>query len=380
MFQALLGLKVARRIVTKSALSQARNKVSFEAFIELNRRMNRFFYRHFPIRRWFGFRLLAVDGSTVLLPSDTETRRLFSVVSKAKNEKKRVKRSSKRRQSPMLRISQLFDVLNDITVDAFCGFYDWSERDIAVSHAERVGKRDLILLDRGYPAFWLFSLLRSKKARFCARAPISWKAVKAFVQSGKKEQWVFLQPTPTSKRMCRNLDLPENPLRVRLVRVELSSGEVEVLITDLLDENQFPVEAFAELYAFRWPVEEDYKRLKSRLDIGNLSGKSLQSVLQDFHAKVFAKNLTSILAGPAKKEIKNRSAHKKYEYQLNFTQACRRMKDTVIMLFQDKHPVTLLKSLFDIFVKMIEPLRPGRKVPRNHKKPKPSAYAYQSGR
>ena len=42
----------------------------------------------------------------------------------------------------------------------------------------------------------------------------------------------------------------------------------------------------------RWFVEEDLKLMKNRLTVENWSGKSLEAVQQDFHAKIFAKNLT----------------------------------------------------------------------------------------
>jgi len=57
------------------------------------------------------------------------------------------------------------------------------------------------------------------------------------------------------------------------------------------------------LYHQRWPVEEDYKLIKCRIQIENFSGKTVHSVYQDFHAKVFAKNLASILIRSVSKRI-----------------------------------------------------------------------------
>ena len=60
-------LAVAPRVVTKSAFTQARRKLRAEAFIELNRVQIEYFYRHFPVHRWHGLRLVAIDGSTAEL-------------------------------------------------------------------------------------------------------------------------------------------------------------------------------------------------------------------------------------------------------------------------------------------------------------------------
>ena len=65
---------------------------------------------------------------------------------------------------------------------------------------------------------------------------------------------------------------------------------MEVLITSL-DTKAYPYRAFA-LYA-RWGIEENYKREKQRLEIENFS-PTPWVLLQDFHAKIFAQNLTAI--------------------------------------------------------------------------------------
>ncbi|WP_435382718.1 hypothetical protein [Crenobacter oryzisoli] len=46
----------------------------------------------------------------------------------------------------------------------------------------------------------------------------------------------------------KKYDLPITPFPLRLVRVCLSSGLIEVLATNLLDETRYPVADFAELY------------------------------------------------------------------------------------------------------------------------------------
>lgn len=67
-FKLESGEDVAARKVTKSAFSQARKKLHAGAFIDLNTVQVDYFYDHFPYRKWKGFRLLAVDGSTGQLP------------------------------------------------------------------------------------------------------------------------------------------------------------------------------------------------------------------------------------------------------------------------------------------------------------------------
>jgi len=158
------------------------------------------------------------------------------------------------------------------------------------------------------------------------------------------------------------------PLKLRLIRVE-NSGQVQLLITSLLDMDTYPIEIFHDLYHLRWPVEEDYKTMKCRLELENFSGKSVLSGYQDVHAKLFTKNLVWMMAFPANNALRQQHEHRKYDYQINFTQALSESKGVIGLLFHQTVSVVaqLIAALQDIFQRTIEPIRPGRKCPRNHR-------------
>lgn len=205
----------------------------------------------------------------------------------------------------------MFDVLNKITVDGIISPKSEGERELAAFHFLKLQPQDLILLDRGYPAHWLFKLVLSMGANFCARISYKhWRVVKKFYLSGKKEQIVKIDPTPQSARKCIEMGLDKKPIKVRLLRVELDSGETEILVTSLRGMKKHPYEVFSELYHLRWPVEEDYKTLKYRLQIENFSGKTVHSVNQDFHAKLFSKNLVAAVVSTTKNQKRSNSCIK----------------------------------------------------------------------
>ena len=147
------------------------------------------------------------------------------------------------------------------------------------------------------------------------------------------------------------------------------SGEEVILITSLMDIDSHPHEVFMELYHQRWPLEEDYKAMKCRVELENFSGKSVLSIYQDFHAKFFSKNLTSALVFSSQETVTRSDANKKYAYQINFTQALSKTKNVIVLLFQrtKKKVLQLISELQKIFTQTIEPIRPGRKYPRKHK-------------
>jgi Transposase DDE domain len=354
-FKAVHAEEVSTRTVTKSALTKARKKLHHQAFIELGRSLVSFFYDHFPWRKWKGFRILAIDGSTAKVPRTKDCADHFGTWNPAKGE-----------ACPIARTSSLFDVLNGIAVDAVIRPKEHGERSLAAVHMEHVKANDLILLDRGYPAFWLFALILSRQAHFCARVKIHWKQIRKFSNSGKREDIISLPMSLASIEQCKALNLPISPIKVRAIRVELASGETEILLTSLMDKDLYPCEIFKELYHLRWTTEENYKTAKCRIEIENFSGKSVESVYQDFHAKVFAMNLTATMTHPAQDIIAGKCEQKKYAYRINITQALSKMKDSLVLLFIRSNIMELLNKLLDLFIATIEPIRPDRKYPRKH--------------
>ncbi len=275
----------------------------------------------------------------------------------------------------------MFDVLNKITIDAIISPKARGERELAAFHFLKLMPNDLVLLDRGYPAFWLFKLILSMDANFCARISCTkWKVVRKFYLSGKKEAIINLNPPTTSFSKCKELGLDKKPIKLRLVRVTLDTGETEILITSLTDMDKYPKNIFADLYHLRWPVEEDYKTIKYRLQVENFSGKTTLSVYQDFHAKIFSKNLTAVISLTVKDEIKHISEQRKFKYQINFAQALSKMKHSIVLLFIRPMEIvqTIVSKLQKIFVQTLEQIRPGRKYNRNHKvKRKKYHFAYK---
>lgn len=139
-----------------------------------------------------------------------------------------------------------------------------------------------------------------------------------------------------------------------------------------MDDKEFSYDEFADLYHFRWFVEESYKRMKSRLEIENYSGKTPLALLQDFYAKLFSCNLTSILMSETDQQVKKINKNRKYNYQLNFTQALNRMKNSIVLLFirsnrKIKEYVTHLENLF---ISNLELIRPDRNIERKFRKSK----------
>ena len=193
-----------------------------------------------------------------------------------------------------------------------------SERECALQHLPFTEANDLVLYDRGYPAFWLYSALLQRAQPFCMRLKTKLDlTIRHFVNSRKKQAVVEFIPTSRAVEQCAQRGLPATPMKLRLIRVKLKS-EVEVLVTNLFNETAFPVSVFKDLYHQRWGVEENYKRQKQWLEIENFSGKSAESVRQDFHAKIVSLNLTAMMVFASGQQHASKTATRQHRYKINF--------------------------------------------------------------
>lgn len=362
-FQVTHNEPIVPNSVTPAAFSKARKKFSYTAFKTLNSKLVKTFYESSFVNRWNGFRLLAVDGSVTKLPN---TKELLDHFGKARLHS----------NHPAARLSQLYDVSNKVTVDLEVGLHSTGERDLAVKHLEYAGKGDLVLYDRGYPATWLFVLHRQKDIHFCSRAPLeSSNIIKDFVASGKRDALVSFPCVEKSLRKCRKLGLPTTSITLRLIRIELSKNSTEVLITSLLDKSQFPNNKFQNLYHQRWFIEEDYKIMKSRLEIENFSGLSVEAIYQDIHAKVLTKNIAAVAIVEADILAEEKYKHRKMRYKINFTFALSQLKDNIIR-FVLKIPESKLLAIFvSQIARAVNAVRPGRKFDRGERNIRRNKYS-----
>ena len=353
-FQVIQKTFIPSQWVTKAAFTKARAKFRAHAFIELNEHLVRFFEYYFPARRWRGMRLLAIDGSTLTLPKTPEILERYGDIPPNTEQKR-----------PMARISQLFDVLNSITLHAAIQPYRVPERDLALSHSSSLKANDLVLLDKGYPGFWFFAWFRSESAHFFARIPAhTWKRAETFIRSGKQEQIITIHASHQSLRQCRAYGIPADPFQVRLIRNLLHNGEEHIYMTSLIDTTIFPYAVLQGLYRKRWGVEESFKCIKCRMEIANFTGKTVHAIEQDFFARIFSMNLTAVLSHPAQDALDRDTTIRKYSYQVNFTQALSSMKRTIVSLFYHNRVEQICRELLKLFQRNPEPVRPNRKFPR----------------
>lgn len=353
--------EAACQSITKSAFCQSRQKLKADCFVELNDALIKAFYKSNNIETWKGFRLLAIDGSAIDLPKSPE---LYNKFPWKCNRTEEI--------IPKARISSFFDVQNNIIINTQIGPREYSELTLAKRNLDGADKGDLIIYDRGFAAVWLMYYQIYKKLDFLIRIPTDFiKETDKFFEEDCSSKIIEINRCPhTSKKALKGLNIKFNPFKIRLVKVILENGEIEVLATTLLDEEKYPTKCFKDLYFKRWGVEVEFDHLKNHMEIENFTGKSELCIRQDFYANIFIENLRAVIQKEVQDEINKEKKDNKYEYKVNRNLSLGYMKDRIITILSKKSTQKAIEELKGLFKIEPVPIRRNRKYKRKKKNQK----------
>lgn len=358
--------------VSASAFTQSRAKLKAEAFVELSDELIRNFYKDAPYLRWGEFRVLACDGSTLQLPNSKDIQRKFPMIGFGRNADA---------NKSMARISMLYDVFNCITLDSKLEDFKVHETALLRAHlsTDKFMENDLLLLDRGYASAALFFELKQKGIHYCARLKDNWwLPVSEMLANGETDKIVTFTLPKKDQGLAPKYNTTEISFEARIVIITLENGTKEVLATSLIDKEDVTIEDLEWLYKQRWSEEEAYKLLKCRVDVERFSGKSVLSIYQDFYASIFMMNLSAALCLPVKEKIeKEGKQHRKYDRQINKTNAISFLTNSAVGLFYHKMIEPFFRAFDLLLHKTVDIIRPGRKNPRKHRPKKPKSNAYK---
>lgn len=319
--------------VTEQSVSEARNKINWEAFRELFQDTVDIAYSG-EYERWNGYRVWAIDGTKIALPNYPALAELFG----------------EEKGSPTARASILYDVLNYTVGDAQLEPLTIDERSMAEEHLTALCEKyhsgkELVIFDRGYPSNDLI--------HFCVKHNIS------FLMRVKRK---FNVDVDAQNKSDGYVTIGES--HVRVVKVILDSGEVETLLTNL-EENY----DFKQLYFLRWRVEIEYDVIKNTLEIENFSGRTETAIRQDFFIHMLLANILAASYWEAKEAVdrERNTGDNLYIYKPNISQASGAIRDYLILAILtddlDKRR-KYLDSMAKIIKSAVVPIRPNRTVPR----------------
>src|SRR5690606_3204913 len=166
---------------------------------------------------------------------------------------------------------------------------------------------------------------------------------------------------------------------LRLIRVALDTGETEVLLTNLTDQEKYPLEEFKDLYHTRWGVEEGFKTFKCQVEIENWTGKSVLSIEQDLYARILSQNIAASMAQAIQPILEDRTRHCKHSYRVNKKRAIGVIRDEFCKLIRSAGAIAhqLLNTIMNRFLRSPSIVRSGRSFPHGTPRRVPPAAPYK---
>ena len=278
-------------------------------------------YEECDKRLWKGHRLLAGDGSTLNLPSHKDIEDHFGLYTTNSLGTKRY----------LARTFMIYDVLNQYVVDGQLSIIANGEKTLLKRAFPLIKEEDILVLDRGFGNFSTIKELISHRFGFCVRLPVNnSNFAKLMLEHERNDHVTTWEPSVKEKENTRKNNLDVKPMEVRVIRIELSSGEVELLITNLTDKSKYLLCDMTELYRLRWGVEEGFKNLKPKMKIEQFGCKKAEGIFQEFYAHIFSMNVISLFGIMANDLIKERTIKRKREYKYNWKNAYRYVREKMI--------------------------------------------------
>lgn len=322
--------------MSQQALSKARNKFDHSPFEKLFTAIKDAFYgKEYldKLHKLYDKFIIAIDGSETPLPNLPDLLEKFGG-------------TGAKASSPTARMSIAYDVLNDFIMDAAFSPLTVSERTHAKNHIENVEKiidlKDAIfIMDRGYASEELIKLL-FEKSYFLFRLRSKFN--------------VKIDKLPLGSHI---ITMYEN-VTVRIVKFTLPSGEIETLMTNLLDIDE---SEFKELYFKRWPVEIKFDIVKNKLELPCFGGFTENIIMQDFWISMYLVNMAAIAKREADEKIKaeRKDKNNKYEYQANVNTLIGSMREKLADAMFSRNPFHRVKKLKRIILELqhsVVPIRP----------------------
>jgi len=284
---------------SKQALSKARTNFNPDVIKELFQGTVTCYNECTDTQLWKEkYRVYAMDGSDISLDNAADLKDYFGC-------------SGSKKDATTAMLSTCYDVLNNYILDASFDPYITGEREAARAHIDTImqmpiskGVHSLFLMDRGYPSAELMAEMIDKSQFFLMRVR---RKFNLEFDAVEKDEYVCL--TVNGKTYV-----------VRVIKVTLSTGEIETLVTNLTPD-ELSYEESGDLYFYRWGIETKYDSIKNKFQLCNFSGRRKITAMQDFWATMYLCNLASSVAFQSNAVILNKTVDKSNKHEQTTNEA-----------------------------------------------------------
>lgn len=353
--------------ITSPGLFKQREKLNPEVFVYLTQLSLKEFYYNSKdeVKTWKGYVLTAIDGSDFEIPNTKKSRAQYN--------------GKLQDQCARVTVSTCFDILNKYTLDTIVESYNYSETEMARRHLETIQQekildnyKSILMADRNYRNLSYFYQAIKKDEKFVIRIANSvyeketqeMKSNDEIIEIGYEYNRVkyYKESDPELYEYLKN----GNTLKIRCIKIELSTGEIEYLLTNL-EKNEFTTEEMKELYNLRWQIEINYRHLKSNLKIECITSSKDDLIKQDIYSQVLVANMLQAFINDGDEEIQN--LRYKNKVKINNNMAIGIFKNTLIyILLEDntKKRSEMMEKFSEAIQKHMVPIKPNRKNERKN--------------
>lgn len=352
---------------SKSAFSQARQKLKAIFFMDWHKFVVDLYYEldkeHGHLKRWKGFVLVAVDGTSLRLPDKQALRSYFG------------EKANQSGSVCLARLVCIYDLLNGLSFRHLLAPYREGELGLFESLMPQLRPEMLVLADMYYASFELLWRMSKQDQAFVFRMKLTPKISQKFLKSKQNSQVLTWIPTPDMIRKLakKGIDLGPSPqVKIRLLHTQIpGQPKPVVLVTSLLDAHTYPNEQLFELYRMRWAIESFYYHLKHQVYLQVFSGYSPRAIFQDTYAALLTTTVQAIGELPAQKIIDQQDiCHRntrKHKVNRNLAWGITRTYWIESVCKPGKDLARLVEKIVQEMAKHKEVFRPERKFPKDIK-------------
>jgi hypothetical protein len=342
--------------VSKSAYTQSRYKIKSDIYLKLKEILLSNVYNSSDstnLLLFAGYKIHAIDGSKLTLPN---TKLLQTTFGTQQGGSKKVPT-----HTAMCLLMCSYDVLNNYLIQSEVSGIKIGEQSIVKKWVQNLDSQAITIFDRAYASLFFCHLMYKYEKPFIIRVKLSFnKVVAAFVASEAIDSVVTFEAA-TKEIFEEDTMLKGTKIQVRLVKIILPNGDLEVLMTSLFDKKTFNLDALNQLYQLRWGIETAFDRLKNQMLIMCFSGLKPEAIYQDIYATIFVHNLQQLFVNNAQVVVNEETINCKHPYQVNNNVVSGIFKNQIMTLFLTQKPRKIIKELIKIFAK--------KRIPKIKNKP-----------
>jgi len=348
---------------TAAAFVQQRDKILPFALEFL---LHEFTQSFAEIRKYKGFRLLAVDGSDLHIATNPD------------NPDTYFQNHPDEKGFSLLHLNAMYDLCNRLYIDSCIQPRRCENENRALEDmVDRSCIKDKVILiaDRGYESYNIFAHIEKKSWNYVIRVKDSSSSggiLSALHLPTDREFDIPVQRVLTRKQTKETKAHPEiyrflpnnvnfdfldphtnkfYPISLRIVRFKIADDSYETVITNLNPADFSPTE-LKELYKQRWGIETSFRELKYAVGLTHFHAKKVEYIAQEIYARMIMYNFAEMITS----HVVIQHSDAQHLYQVNFTVAihiCRHF-------FRCCNNV-LSPNVEALIQKNILPIRPGRK-------------------